>query len=298
MSPTNLSIHALLLSFIIMHSAVAEIVLEDNGVSVSESELEFMVSRWSEPMQRAAADDPGDRLELLNKIIILKKMAAAADKLAPGPEFWELSEKLLIVKREFILDTFIASAKVPDMSALSAERYDTQQRKYALVPEKRLSSQIFFICPASCDREQTVKEAQEVLDELRAGADFPELVQIHSDDPTTRAKKGEVDSWIIRGEPRLPPSYSEALFNIGSIGDYSELVGTEFGIHILRYDAVQEEYLLSYEEAKAQIVADLETEYRKLAILDFIAQFNMTDDVVIDGDAMEAVFAPYKSAQN
>ena len=297
MSARNLSIHALLL-FAIVHSAGAQTVLEDNGVSVSESELEFMVSRWSEPMQRAAADDPGDRLELLNKIIILKKMAAAADKLAPGPEFWELSEKLLIVKREFILDTFIASAKVPDMSALSAERYDTQQRKYALVPEKRLSSQIFFICPASCDREQTVKEAQEVLDELRAGADFPELVQIHSDDPTTRVKKGEVDSWIIRGEPRLPPSYSEALFNIGSIGDYSELVGTEFGIHILRYDAVQEEYLLSYEEAKAQIVADLETEYRKLAILDFIAQFNMTDDVVIDGDAMEAVFAPYKSAQN
>ena len=298
MSPTNLSIHALLLSFIIMHSAVAEIVLEDNGVSVSESELEFMVSRWSEPMQRAAADDLGDRLELLNKIIILKKMAAAADTLAPGPEFWELSEKLLIVKREFILDTFIASAKVPDMSALSAERYDTQQRKYALVPEKRLSSQILFICATPCNPEQTTKDAQEVLDELRAGADFSELVQMYSDDPGTRAKGGQVDSWITYGEPRVPAAYSEGLFNIASIGDYSELVVTEFGIHILRYDAVEEEYLLSYEEAKAQIVADLETEYRKLAILDFIAQFNMTDDVVIDGDAMETVFAPYKSAQN
>ena len=298
MSATNLSIRALLLFFIIMHSAVAEIVLEDNGVSVSEGELEFIVSRWTEPMQRAAADDLGDRLELLNKVIILKKMAAAADQLTPGPEFWALSQKLLIVKREFILDNFIANANVPDMSALSAERYDTQQRKYALVPEKRLSSQILFICAPPCDREQTVKEAQEVLDELRAGADFSELVQIHSDDPTTRAKNGEVDSWIIYGEPRLPPSYSEALFNIASIGSYSELVATDFGIHILRYDAVEEEYLLSYEEAKDQIVADLETEYRKLAILDFIAQFNMTDDVIIDGDAMEVVFAPYKSAEN
>ena len=297
MSATNLGIHALLL-FAIVHSAGAQTVLEDSGVSVSESELEFMVSRWSEPMQRAAANNPGDRLELLNKVIILKKMAAAADQLTPGPEFWALSQKLLIVKREFILDNFIANANVPDMSALSAERYATEQLKYAFVPEKRLSSQILFICPPSCDRDQTVKEAQEVLDELRAGADFAELVQIHSDDPTTRAKNGEVDSWIIYGEPRLPPSYSEALFNIASIGDYSEVVGTEFGIHILRYDAVEEEYLLSYEEAKDQIVADLETEYRRLAILDFIAQFNMTDDAIIDGDAMEVVFAPYKSAEN
>jgi hypothetical protein len=294
----NLSIRALLCSFAIVHSAIAQTVLEDNGVSVSEGELAFMVSGWPEQMQRAAANDLGDRLELLNKVIVLKKMAAAADALAPGPELWALSDKLLVVKREFMLDDFIATATVPDMSALSAERYDTQRRKYALVPEKRLSSQILFICARPCDRQQTAKEAQEVLDELRAGADFAELVQTHSGDPTSRAKRGEVDSWITYGDQRVPPTYSEELFNIASIGEYSELVGTDFGIHILRYDAVEEEHFLSYDEAKEQIIADLETEYRKLSILEFIAQFNVTDDLFIDGDAMEKVFAPYKSADN
>jgi hypothetical protein len=61
---------------------------------------------------------------------------------------------------------------------------------------------------------------------------------------------------------------------------------------------VEEEHFLSYDEAKEQIIADLETEYRKLSILEFIAQFNVTDDLFIDGDAMEKVFAPYKSADN
>jgi len=298
MSCTNLSIRALLLLFAIVQSAFAQTVLEDNGVSVSAAELEFIVSGMPEQMQRAGANDLGDRLELLNKVIVLKNMAAAADNIAPGPESWALSQKLLIVKREFILDNFIANAKVPDMSALSAERYTTQPRKHALVPEKRLSSQILFICTPPCSREQTVEEAQAVLDELRAGADFSALVQVHSDDPGTKAKGGKVDSWITYGDKRVPPTYSEGLFNIASIGGYSELVGTDFGIHILRYDAVQQEHLLPYEEVKDQIVADLEAEYRKLSILEFLAQFNMTDDVVIDGDAMEVLFAPYKSVDN
>ena len=298
MSAMNISVKALLLFFLVVHSAFAQIVLEDDGVSVSEGEFAYIVSRWPDQMQRAAANDIGDRFELINKVIILRKISAVADTLAPGPELWALSEKLLVVKRDVIMDDFVTNLKIPDMSALSVERYDTQKRKYAFVPEKRLSSQILFICVPPCARKQTVKEAQEVLDELRAGADFAELVQTHSGDPTSRAKRGEVDSWITYGDQRVPPTYSEELFNIASIGEYSELVGTDFGIHILRYDAVEEEHFLSYDEAKDQIIADLETEYRKLSILEFIAQFNVTDDLFIDGDAMEKVFAPYKSADN
>ena len=298
MSVVKLSIRVLLL-LAIVQSAAAQIVLEDNGVSVSESELEFLVSRWPDQMQRAAANDVGDRLELLNKVIMLRKIAAAADNLPPETEaFWTLSEKVMILKRDFILDRYAANLNVPNMSALAAELYDTEKRKYALVPERRMSSQILFICPSPCAPEQHSKEAQKVLDQLRAGADFSSLVQTHSDDPGTRAKDGKVDSWITFGMVEVPPNYSKGLFDIDSVGGYSELVWTDFGVHIIRYDGVEEEHFLSYEEAKDQIVADLETEYRKLSILEFIAQFNITGDMFIDGDAMEKIFSPYMTADN
>ena len=299
MSAMNMSVKALLLFFLVVHSAFAQIVLEDDGVSINEDEFEFLVSRWPSQMQAAAANNLGDRLELLNKMIMLRRMAAAADNLPPeATESWELSEKVLILKREFLLNKFAANLKVPDMSALSAERYDSEKLKYALVPEKRMSSQILFICVPPCSTEQASIEAQEVLDELRAGADFAVLVQTHSDDPNTRAKGGKVDSWITYGMMEVPPNYSQGLFDIDSVGGYSDLVWTEFGIHIIRYDDVEEEYFLSYEETRDQIVADLETEYRKLSILEFIEQFNITGDVFIDGDAMEKLFAPYKTADD
>ena len=299
MSATRTSIRVLLLCLVISHSAHAQIVVEDDGVSVSRGELEYIVSNWPSQMQRAAANDEGDRFELLNKVIMLEKMAAAADNLSPETEaYWQLLNKVLIVKRDFILDNFTTKLKIPDMSALAAERYETQKRKYAFVSEKRMSSHILFVCAPPCSAEDVSAEAQGVLDELEAGADFSDMVQAHSDDQSTAAKAGKVDRWITNGEREVPPRYSKALFQIESEGGYSELVGTKFGIHIIRYDGTEEERFLTYKEAKPLIVADLTAEYRKLSTLEFIAQFNITDDAFIDGDAMEKIFAPYKAADD
>ena len=299
MSATRTSIRVLLLCLVISHSAHAQIVVEDDGVSVSRGELEYIVSNWPSQMQRAAANDEGDRFELLNKVIMLEKMAAAADKLSPETEaYWQLLNKVLIVKRDFILGNFTTKLKIPDMSALAAERYETQKRKYAFVSEKRMSSHILFVCAPPCSAEDVSAEAQGVLDELEAGADFSDMVQAHSDDQSTAAKAGKVDRWITNGEREVPPRYSKALFQIESEGGYSELVGTKFGIHIIRYDGTEEERFLTYKEAKPLIVADLTAEYRKLSTLEFIAQFNITDDAFIDGDAMEKIFAPYKAADD
>ena len=299
MSATRTSIRVLLLCLVISHSAHAQIVVEDDGVSVSRGELEYLVGNWPSQMQRAAANDEGDRFELLNKVIMLEKMAAAADNLSPETEaYWQLLNKVLIVKRDFILDNFTTKLKIPDMSALAAERYETQKRKYAFVSEKRMSSHILFVCAPPCSAEDVSAEAQGVLDELEAGADFSDMVQAHSDDQSTAAKAGKVDRWITNGEREVPPRYSKALFQIESVGGYSELVGTKFGIHIIRYDGTEEERFLTYGEAKPLIVADLTAEYRKLSTLEFIAQFNITDDAFIDGDAMEKIFAPYKAADD
>lgn len=300
---SRLCVRALLLFLCLGHGAVAQVVLEDDGVSVSRGELDFIIRQWTDQMKKAAANDTGDRLELLNKVIILKKMAAAADNTPEATQaYWQLGNDVTIAKRNFIFDNFVDTLQIPDMSALAAERYQTERRKYAFVGEKRISSHILFVCPRAdespCTREGTAVEAQGVLDQLRAGADFEEMVQAHSGDSGTKQVGGKFDRWIAYGQPEVAAPYSQGLFQIEQIGDYSELVKTQFGIHIIRYDGVQEEYFLPYEEVEQQIVAYLSTEYRRLSISKFLEQFNMTDTTFIDGEAMEAIFAPYKRAEN
>ena len=124
MSATRTSIRVLLLCLVISQSAHAQIVVEDDGVSVSRGELEYIVSNWPSQMQRAAANDEGDRFELLNKVIMLEKMAAAADNLSPETEaYWQLLNKVLIVKRDFILDNFTTNLKIPDMRFSGTNAY-------------------------------------------------------------------------------------------------------------------------------------------------------------------------------
>jgi len=278
----------------VQQSATAQVVVQDGDVSLSYDEFAYIVSQMTPEMKQAAATDRGDRLEMVNMVLSIKKLAAEADKIPPGSEdYWRLSTRLMNEKRKFTLEAYEKNLQIPDMSALAAERYQTHKEDYALVPERRTSSHILFACPpGKCSREDAKVKAQKVLDELRAGADFGEMVQAHSGDPGTKTKEGKFDRWMAKGETGVAGPYSEGLFTIEGVGDYSELVNTQFGVHIIRLDGIQEQHFLPYEEVKEKIVAELRTEYRRTSIKDYTSKYNMTENVVIDDAAVEKIFTP------
>jgi hypothetical protein len=276
----------------------AEVVLEHDDVSVNRAELDYVMSLWPEQMQEAAANDEGDRLELLNRMLVAKKLAREADNIPADSElYWPLHYQIMNLKQKYWMENFNKTLDIPDMTALARERYATQKDEYARVPEQRLSSHILFACPpGECSREATTIEAQKVLDQLRAGADFAAMVQQYSDDAGTKVKDGVFDVWISRGQPGVSGHYTEGLYTIDNVGDYSEPVNTRFGIHIVRLDDIQETYFLPYEEVEPNIVKALRGEYVRLSTRDYLNTFDMTEDVYIDMPAVEDALAPYKTA--
>jgi len=278
----------------------AQNIIEDEGVGIDREELTRIVEGWRPEMRKSAANDQGDRLELLNIAMTNKKMALQAEQLSPAtdPEaYWKYVFWLQRQQRKFVFDQFMATLEIPDMSALAEERYLTEKDKYAKVAEQRRSSHILFMCPPGCDRNAIRPQAEEVLGQLRAGANFEEMVVAHSQDPGTKGKKGKMNRWIESGQAHITPHYSGGLFEIEEVGGYSNVVETEFGLHIIRLDEVRESYYLPFSEARDSIVQKLEGEYRELAAKEFQAGFRVTDDVRIDGPAMEEIFGPYKTAQ-
>lgn len=277
-----------------------EYVLEDQGVGLAYGELEYQVKQWTPQMRDVAANDMGDRLELLNKALLNKKIAMQADGLAgslEGDAYWEYQAGLEAYKRNFVLKKLNLDLEVPDMSALAAERYETEKEKYALVKERRNSSHILFAAAPGAPRDDILAKAQQVLDELRAGADFEAYVVQYSEEPGAAQKKGKFDRWIALGEKGVSPPYVGGVFEIPNVGEYSELVQTQFGVHIIRLDGIQEAYFKTFDEVKAQIVADLETEYRQLAMKDYLVSLQLTDKAYINGDAMDKLFEPYVRQQ-
>ncbi|UCF10699.1 MAG: peptidylprolyl isomerase, partial [Candidatus Bipolaricaulota bacterium] len=77
---------------------------------------------------------------------------------------------------------------------------------------------------------ETEDEAEQILAELRDGADFAELARERSIDPGSGAEGGDL-GWFGRG--RMVAPFEEAAFAL-EIGETSEIVESSFGFHVIR----------------------------------------------------------------
>ena len=279
--------------------ALGEPVVRDGGVSIGRAELEQIISRWSVEMRQAAADDYGDRLELLNMALMSKKLAAMADAMTleeHGEAFWNLHFQIQGRKRQAVIDQFLAKLDIPDMTELARERYTTEKDRFARVPEQRLTSHILFLCPpGQCDRSEVRPVANDVLEQLRAGADFEVMVAEHSQDPGSKDQGGRYDTWFSLGQNGVEPRYTGGAFDIEEIGGYSGLVETVFGIHIIRLDDIREEHYKTYDEVRDTIIATLTSEFRRQAAQEFETSLAISEDAYINGPALDELLAPYKT---
>lgn len=275
----------------------AEPVIRDEGVAISEREFKSIVDTWTSAMRSSAGNDKGERLELINQVLMGKKIAHEADQLDEEDEgYWELQLALQSVKQKFMFRRHMDNLEMPDIAQLARERYDTRKDEYAKVPETRTSSHILLHCPSgTCDRKPLREKAAQLVAELRDGADFEDMVEEHSGDPGSKARGGKYDRWMRFGDPEVTPPYTEALFAIEEVGGYSEPVDSQFGVHIIRLDGIREGGYRPFKEVREKIASEIYNEYRNLAAKAYRSKYMISDDAFIDGEAMETIFAPYKS---
>ena len=101
--------------------------------------------------------------------------------------------------------------------------------------------------------EKRVAEAQhraeDLLKQLKGGANFEELAKKYSEDHGS-AKEGGSLGWIGRGQ--TVPEFEKAAFSLPK-GQISDLVKSSFGFHIIRVDDKQEAHMKTLDEVKADI---------------------------------------------
>ena len=274
-------------------------VIRDGEIALSEEDLAYRIAGWTAQMRESAIADPGDRLELINMEVANKKLALAGAKLVEAdPQLrLQLQSTIERFQRDILIRHHRDNMEYPEFSALAREQYDLAKRKYALIPERRMSAHILFASPAGQPRDDALAEAAGVLAQLRAGANFEEMVAQHSDEPGAVDKAGKIDRWMKLGEPDITPPYTEGLFKINAVGEYSEPVQSQFGVHIIRLDGIQEESYKSFEEVASTIEQQLRNEYTGLEMKAFVSRFQMSEDVQIDHDAVEAILAPYNKPE-
>jgi peptidyl-prolyl cis-trans isomerase D len=106
------------------------------------------------------------------------------------------------------------------------------QIRMASIAEKQevRASHILLTLPSSDARER----GEEILEELRAGADFAELAKEHSEDPASAVNGGDVGFF---GRGAMVPEFENAAFSLEP-GEISDLVTTDYGFHIIKVTEV------------------------------------------------------------
>jgi len=130
------------------------------------------------------------------------------------------------------------------------------------VPDRVMVSHILFKTTGKTP-EEIVKiraTAEDVLKQLKAGADFSELAKKYSED--TSAQSGGALGWIVRGQ--TVKEFEQAAFSMKP-GEISDLVTTTYGIHILKVTDKQLAHLQTLDEVKDSIHSALEKEKLEVA---------------------------------
>ena len=92
-------------------------------------------------------------------------------------------------------------------------------------------------------------KAEDVLKQVKAGANFADLAKKYSEDPGSQKNGGSL-GWITRG--RTVPEFEKAAFSLPK-GGTSDLVKSTYGFHIIHVDDKQEAHMKTLDEVKSQI---------------------------------------------
>ena len=95
-------------------------------------------------------------------------------------------------------------------------------------------------------------KAEDLLKQIKDGADFAELAKANSDCPS--APKGGDLGFVPRGE--TTPSFEKAAFEL-QVGQVSDVVETEYGYHIIKVTGHKDASKTSFEDAKDDIIKQL-----------------------------------------
>jgi peptidyl-prolyl cis-trans isomerase D len=143
---------------------------------------------------------------------------------------------------------------LPIDSAALQSWYDKNQSRYTLA-EQRHARHILIQVAANADAKAdaaALKKAQELLAQVRKGADFAELAKKNSDDLGSAAQGGDL-GFADPGIFEKP--FGDALTNMKA-GEVSDPVRTKYGYHIIRLDAIQPARIKTLADSRAEIEAD------------------------------------------
>jgi len=241
-------------------------VLADNGIArVTRADYDLELTRLPEQVRGGFATSEKRVIDLINRLLVTKTLAAQADK-AKLLEEPETAKRLAVEMERMKSQLMIAKverdagaefdANVARFEARARDLYRIDPRKYDAGAEVSASHILFATPPHSlAEANRLAKEARAAIE---AGADFNAVARERSEDPSAKENAGKL-GFFKRGQ--MDGQFEAAAFALTKVGEISAPVESAFGVHLIRLDGRKEGQRGTFEQAKPRLMAEQRQQY-------------------------------------
>lgn len=202
-----------------------------------------------------------DTIEQLEKMASRQKLSLEDLKAlieASGQSFDQVKQHIQkgLGYQKLIEAQFVGKVNVTEADA---QKYYSENAEQFEMPEQVRASHI-LIQPSTTDpnidpneaKARAEAKAQDLLEQIREGADFATLARDNSSCPSG-AQGGDLN-FFSRGD--MVPAFEEAAFGL-KVGQVSDIVETRFGYHIIKVTDHKDAGVVAFEQAKDDIIEGL-----------------------------------------
>ena len=145
------------------------------------------------------------------------------------------------------------------------QRMYSQNQEAFRTPERVKARHILLKTQGKPASEEAAIKAkgENLLKQIKGGADFAKLAKENSEDPGSGANGGDLGDWITHGQ--MVPEFDKAIFSLKT-GQTSDLVKTMYGYHIVQTLARQAGGVRTFAEVKS----DLAVQWKKQRVNDLM----------------------------
>jgi peptidyl-prolyl cis-trans isomerase D len=236
------------------------------GIVVTPAEVEAEFSRRYDKAKIAYIAFPATKFfdQVKPTDEELRKIYESSRSDYPVPA--KTSYQIVVLQQDKVAATLVVSD-----AQLHAE-YSKSMDNFRM-PERLHVRHILVSTQGKSDSEKKAlkSKADDILKQLKNGADFAELAKKDSDDKGSGEKGGDLD-WIVKGQ--MDPQFEAAAFALKP-KELSPVVTTTFGYHIIQVLDKEAAHVKPFDEVKAGLADELKKQ-------------DLTDKMQMLGDAIRA----------
>lgn len=262
---------------------VDPVVASRGGVDLRLSEVDAKVRTMPPDVQAGYTQEPDRIARLLDTLLLTKQVAVLAEKgdYVKSADFAaDMANARMDLLAKHETDRQVAINTPPDLEPLAKERYRGNPDKFMTKPG--VDARHLLVSTDGRDEAAAKARAEALLARAKAGEDFIDLVVKESDEKSRDTRQG----LMVQIDPaRLDPEFVKALNKLSKPGDFSEVVRTAFGYHIIRLERADPPKLRPYEEVRPELMMAIREEFRQSKRNEFLRSLS-SQEITFNGEVI------------